>query len=69
MLFRMGPDGPALVRPLTQGPLRDARMGVGVSLDEAIPRVRAGRRVYVFTRGAWTREAVASAFAHLGRPS
>lgn len=69
MLFRMGPEGPGLVRPIAGGRLRDARTSVGVSLDEAVPHVRAGRRAYVFTRGSWTREAVAAAFERLGRPS
>lgn len=60
MLFRMGPDELKLRGLLARGEdvrVDLARHSYGVSTDEPMPRLRPGRRVYVFHPGPWTREA------------
>lgn len=57
MLFRMGRDAPAILRALDGGgdfSSAVCRESVGVSTDEALPRIPAGRRVFVFHPGPWT---------------
>jgi hypothetical protein len=60
MLFRMGPEGPRIRTRLGQSegfgePL--AQSSYGLSTDEPLPRLRGGRRYYVFYPGSWTAEA------------
>ncbi len=57
MLFRMGGDGPAIRTRLARGedfaePL--CRASAGISLDESLPRLPKGRRVWVFNPEPWT---------------
>lgn len=57
MLFRMGWDGDAIRRSLAEGSdfgSPSCRRGVGVSLDEPIPPLFAGRPVYVFSPQRWS---------------
>lgn len=61
MLYRMGPDGPAIRDGLARG--EDFRVelcragGYGLSDDEPIPRLRADRRRWLFSQRAWNRAA------------
>jgi hypothetical protein len=64
MLFRMGPDGPAIAKRLEQGgdfSLAMCRQSAGVSTDEPGVRVPAGRRLYIFHPGAWSEPALVAA--------
>ena len=68
MLYRMGPDARDILSRLDKGKdfaNRPCRHSVGVSLDEQIPKLPKGRRVYVFTPGSWSRDSVARALAEL----
>jgi hypothetical protein len=61
MLFRMAADGKQIVTRLNAGddfsePL--CRQSYGISLDEAQPKLPAGRSLYVFNPDAWTEESV-----------
>ena len=61
MLFRMGTDEAEVRRYLKSGNdfrVPACRYSVGVSTDESLPRLPAGRRVYAFHDGSWTSEAV-----------
>ena len=63
MLFRMGPDEREVRRRLRSG--RDftdqaCRQSVGVSTDEPLPAIPAGRRVYLFHPRPWTPVAAAN---------
>ena len=54
MLFRMGADGENVRRHLRSGGdvrAEPARRSLGVSTDEPLPRLPAGRRVYVIPTG------------------
>jgi hypothetical protein len=57
MLYRMGPDASAITEYLRKGgqfvpaPSRDS---VGLSLDEQVPGLAAGKRVYLFSPKPWT---------------
>jgi hypothetical protein len=58
MLFRMGPDRASILRRLEDGddfqePL--CRQSAGISTDEVVPRLPAGRRLYIFNPRAWTK--------------
>lgn len=60
MLFRMGKEGPLVRRHLEGGgawsdPLAANSYGLGT--DEPFPRLRRGRRCYVFHPGPWTPQA------------
>jgi hypothetical protein len=60
MLFRMGSDGPNLVRLLRRGvdwQAPGARHAYGIATDEALPPLRGSRRIYVFQPGPWTAQA------------
>jgi hypothetical protein len=60
MLFRMGP-GTDFLQDAGRSPERfgaPCRDALGVSLDEPVPVVRQGRRVYLFNPQAWTRAAL-----------
>jgi hypothetical protein len=59
MLFRMSVGEPGIRRRLSRGedvavPL--ARHSWGVSTDEALPKLRKGRRIYVFHPGPWRKD-------------
>jgi hypothetical protein len=57
MLFRMGADGENVRRYLRSGGdvrAEPARRSLGISTDEPLPRLPAGRRVYVFNPDRWT---------------
>jgi hypothetical protein len=58
MLFRMGPDRASILLRLEAGddfeePL--CRHSAGISTDELVPRLPAGRRLYVFNPHAWSK--------------
>lgn len=60
MLFRMSADDQVIRRRLSLG--QDVKVGVasrswGVSTDEPLPKLKAGKRVYVFHSGPWTEAA------------
>lgn len=60
MLFRMGPEGPALRRRLQEGTDFTGtftRSSLGLSTDEPLPDRPRGRRTYVFHPGPWTPQA------------
>ena len=70
MLFEMGPDASVARRHLERGkdfahPL--CRTSYGVSTYEPLPRLRPGRRVYVFHNHAWTPEAFERVMGRLPR--
>lgn len=57
MLFRMGPEGEAVKARLAAGgdfADRRCRKAVAVSADTPLPRIPAGRRVYLFSPRSWT---------------
>jgi hypothetical protein len=57
MLFRLGPDRSTVLSRLKEGKdfsISLCRQSVGVSLDEAFPRIDRKRRVYVFNPKPWT---------------
>ncbi len=57
MLFRMGPGDAEVRRRLRRGQdFTDpaCRLSAGVSTDEPLPRLRYGRRVYIFHPRSWT---------------
>lgn len=57
MLFRMGTESARIRARLSQEePLQEtlARASCGLSTDEPLPPLRAGRRCYVFHPGSWT---------------
>lgn len=61
MLFRMGPDGRQILFHLEAG--RDfreplCRSSFGISTDEPIRKLPAGRRIYIFHPKPWSPEAV-----------
>jgi len=60
MLFRMGSEGERVRRRLAEGGdfIPEARSALGLSTDEAWPRLPGGRRVYVFHGGAWDTHAI-----------
>ena len=61
MLFQMGPDSADVHRVLRAGrdfALEVCRGSVGLSTDEPLAAMPAGRRVYVFHPRAWTPDAV-----------
>ena len=58
MLFRMGPDRASILLRLEEGedfeePL--CRQSVGISTDELVPQLPAGRRLYIFNPNTWTK--------------
>jgi hypothetical protein len=60
MLFRMSAGEPGIRRRLSQGEdvvVRLAQHSWGVSTDEPLPKLRNGRRIYVFHPGPWTKAA------------
>lgn len=67
MLFRMGPEGPAIRRRIGGGEdfsLSMCRSDVGVSMDEAW--VRRAARYWVFSPRAWSQTSVAAAVRSTG---
>jgi hypothetical protein len=70
MLYRMGPDGPAIRAGLERGEdfrARRCRRSVGISDDEPVPRLPAGRRLWLFSQRSWTRESFAGLRAEIAR--
>lgn len=70
MLYRMGPDGPAIRAGLERGDdfrARRCRRSVGVSDDEPVPRLPDGRRPWLFSQRSWTRESFADLLAEVAR--
>jgi hypothetical protein len=68
MLFRMGTDSNEIAAYLGRGgDFRPAlsRSSVGIALDEPAIATPAGRRVYLFSPHAWTREEAAKAIAEV----
>jgi hypothetical protein len=68
MLFRMGRDSEQVTAYLRRGgdfvPAL-SRSSVGISIDEPSRAAPAGRRVYIFSPRAWTREEAAKAIAEV----
>lgn len=61
MLFRMGPDGPQILRNLARGADFSetlCRGSMGISTDEPAAPMLPGRRVYAFHPKPWTADAV-----------
>jgi len=70
MLFRMGRDSGAIAAYLQRdGDFASAlsRSSVGISIDEPAIAVPAGRRIYIFSPHAWTREEAAKAIAEIAK--
>ncbi len=70
MLFRMGPDGRAILEKLRSRGFRSAACAksIGVSLDEPWPDVRGYQRIYVFSGiPAWTPELARRVLDRLAR--
>lgn len=70
MLFRMGVDRDSVLFLLEAGddfhePL--CRKSAGISTDELLPRLRAGRSIYIFNPGGWTRASFKAIMSKLGR--
>jgi hypothetical protein len=70
MLYRMGPDAPEITSYLHGGgnfapPL--ARFSVGLSTDEQLSGLGAGKRVYLFSPHRWTAEEARRAIAEATR--
>jgi Protein of unknown function (DUF3142) len=60
MLFRMGPDGPSILfRLQSQGDFPEplCRKSTGISTDEFVSHLVAGRRLYFFDANGWTQAA------------
>jgi len=63
MVFRMGPEGPAILRSLeARGSFAEpmCRTSIGISTDEPVKRLTNGKRVYVFSPTGWNRDSVKS---------
>ncbi len=72
MLFEMGPDGPEIRRTLERGQdftSAACRMSLGLSLSELFSPRLSRRRVYFFSREAWTRASYERAVETLGTGS
>jgi hypothetical protein len=69
MVFRMGADHHRVRRYLAEDDFRAAacRRSVGISTDELLPGLRAGRRLYVFHPHAWRPEAMTRILEEVGR--
>jgi hypothetical protein len=70
MLFRMGPDRAAILLRLQAGddfeePL--CRSSAGISTDESVPRLAAGRRLYIFNPSRWTAVSFEGILSEQGR--
>lgn len=70
MVFGMGPEGPAILRRLEAGggfaePM--CRASIGISADEPVGRLAAGKRVYVFSPAGWGAEKVNDLFREVER--
>jgi len=66
MLFRMGPDRNTVLLRLQAGedfPEPLCRQSVGISTDEIVPRLPAGRRLYAFSPGGWSEASLESFMA------
>jgi hypothetical protein len=69
MVFRMGADQHRVRRHLAEDDFRVAtcRRSVGISTDEPLSALRAGRRLYVFHPHAWRPEAMTRILEEVGR--
>src|SRR5216683_2622668 len=68
MLYRMGPDAREINAYLRNGGEfvpASSRSSVGLSLDEQVAGLGAGKRVYLFSPRAWTEEAVRNAMGQV----
>jgi hypothetical protein len=70
MLFRMGADRASILLRLRAGddfeePL--CRESAGISADELVPRLPAGRRLYIFNPSTWTQESFMTIMARTPR--
>jgi hypothetical protein len=68
MLFRMGADSAEVAAYLRRGgdfAPAISRSSVGIAIDEPAIAAPAGRRVYVFSPRAWTREEAAKVMAEV----
>lgn len=71
MLFRMGADRRSVVQHLISGGdfrLPVCRQSLGLSLDEPIDRLPAGRRLYFFSPSRWNDRELAAAANAMVRP-
>ena len=68
MMFRMGQEGKWFGWQGAANAIREplCKESLGVSTDEAWPKETEGKRLYVFGRGPWTSELVASVIAKAG---
>ncbi len=70
MLYRMGPDAREINAYLRNGGEfvpASSRSSVGLSLDEQVAGLGAGKRVYLFSPRAWTEEAVRNAMRQVAK--
>jgi hypothetical protein len=70
MLFRMGADRPQIVQHLKSGGVFSpalCRHSLGISLDEPLPAMPSGRRVYVFNPRSWSQEDVRKIVEEINR--
>lgn len=70
MLFRMGPEGPDIMRTIEeQGDLREplCRSSVGIATDELKGRILPGKRIYVFSPEPWTEDQANAVIAEVIR--
>jgi hypothetical protein len=61
MMFEMGPDRERIIQKLERGgdfSLDVCRKSVGLSTQEIVYRIPAGRRLFVFARRGWTNESL-----------
>lgn len=70
MLFRMGPDRDSILLSLNAGddfsePI--CRQSAGISTDEVLPHLRAGRRLYIFDPSGWTKGSFGKIIAEMKR--
>lgn len=70
MVFRMGPEGPPILRHLeAKGSFAEpmCRASIGISADEPVGRLTRGKRVYVFSPAGWSTEKVSKIFREVER--
>ena len=65
MVFRMGPEGPMILRRLeVDGRFAEpmCRASIGISTDEPVGRLSKGKRVYVFSPTGWSAEKLSDVY-------
>ncbi len=68
MVFRMGPEGPAILRRLeADGGFAESmcRASIGISTDEPVGRLTRGKRVYVFSPTGWSAEKLSDVYREI----